>query len=162
MRARPGAALAALLLLAGVARAEPAVELSRGQLVYVPSYSHIAHGNLDSAGKPTTLLLSSMLSVRNTDPDHAMVVRSVTYYDNAGKLLREFLEKPRTLAPLESMDAFIEHRDKSGGTGANFMVDWQADAEISVPIIETVNAYLFGAQSLAIVSRGQAVRSGRK
>jgi len=163
MRAGLAAAATGVLLLAsGAADAEPTVELSQGQLVYVPAYSQIAHGNLDGAGKPSTVLLSSMLSVRNTDPERPMVVRSVKYYDNDGKLLKEYVEKPRPLAPLESIDFFVEHRDKSGGAGANFLVDWQADAPISPPLIETVNAYFFGTQSMAFTSRGQAVRSRGK
>lgn len=48
--------------------AEEALDLSRGQVVYVPIYSQIWYRNLDSQGKPSILLLSSMVSIRNTDP----------------------------------------------------------------------------------------------
>ncbi len=151
---------AALLIFLGIwtVRAEAAEPLSTGQTVYVPVYSHVQHGNLDSKGRPEVLLLSSMLSIRNVDPDHGIVVTSVRYYDTAGKLLREYLQAPLALGPLGSTDVFVEHKDSLGGTGANFMVDWNADAPTSAPLLETVNAYFFGAQSGVFTSRGVAVR----
>ncbi|MBF0323453.1 DUF3124 domain-containing protein [Magnetospirillum moscoviense] len=146
----------ALLLPALPALAED-VRPSAGQTVYVPVYSHIWHGNLDAKGKPQMLLLSSMLAVRNTDPDDGFTVTSVRYYDTAGKMLREFVAKPARLGPMASTDFFVEHKDDDGGTGANFVVEWKADKPISPPIIETVNAYFFGPHSLAFTSPGRAI-----
>jgi len=135
---------------------------SKGQTVYVPVYSHIWHGNLDSKQKPQMLLLSSMLSIRNTDPNSGFTVKSVRYYDTAGKLLREFLAQPSSLAPMASTDLFVEHKDDQGGTGANFVVEWSADKPISEPIIETVNAYFFGPHSLAFTSPGRPIAASGK
>lgn len=153
--------LAALILATPALAAEP-LQTSRGQSVYVPVYSHIWHGNLDSRGKPQTLLLSSMLSIRNTDPYDAMTVRSVRYYDTAGKLLKEYMAQPARLAPMASTDVFLEHKDDQGGTGANFVVQWTAERPISTPIIEVVNAYLFGPQSLAFTSPGKVIAEDGK
>lgn len=152
---------AALLLSASAWAAEP-VSTSKGQSVYVPVYSHIWHGNLDSKGKPQTLLLSSMLSIRNTDPYDGLTVRSVRYYDTAGKLLREFLPQPARLGPMASTDVFVEHKDDAGGTGANFVVEWSAERPISAPIIEVVNAYFFGPHSLAFTSSGKVIAEAGK
>lgn len=156
--------LACLLALAAAALPARADEprQSRGQTVYVPVYSHIWHGNLDSRQKPQMLLLSSMLSIRNTDPHTALVVRSVRYYDTNGKLLREFMAQPATLGPMASTDVFVEHKDDSGGTGANFLVEWSAERPIAEPVIETVNAYFFGPHSLAFTSQGRAIAPSGK
>lgn len=135
---------------------------SKGQTVYVPVYSHIWHGNLDSKQKPQMLLLSSMLSIRNTDPNAAMVVRSVRYYDTAGQLLREYFPQGVTLGPMASTDLFLEHKDDKGGTGANFLVEWNAEKPISEPIVETVNAYFFGPQALAFTSPGRPIAPSGK
>jgi hypothetical protein len=148
--------LTALWLLTGPAVAAD-ISASTGQMVYVPVYSHIWHGNLDARGKPQMLLLSSMLSIRNTDPEDGMTVRSVRYYDTAGKMLREYLPHPARLGPMASTDLFVEHKDDSGGSGANFVVEWSADRPISPPIIETVNAYFFGPHSLAFTSPGRVI-----
>jgi hypothetical protein len=152
-------AAAALCLLSGfpALAGEPA-QLVQGQTVYVPVYSHIAHGNIDRSGKPATLLLSAMLSIRNVDPAQSISVRSVRYYDNDGKLLREYYAEPKVLGPLASTEVFVEHRDTAGGAGANFLVSWQADQPVNAPIIETVNAYFFGTQSVVFTSPGRPIR----
>ena len=155
MRRLP-ALIAALLLSTTAVAAEP-VPTSKGQSVYVPVYSHIWHGNLDSKGKPQTLLLSSMLSIRNTDPAHGLTVRSVRYYDTAGKMIREFMPAPAKLGPMASTDVFVEHKDDQGGTGANFVVEWSAERAISAPVVEVVNAYFFGPHSLAFTSPGKVI-----
>ena len=135
--------------------------LSKGQTVYVPVYSHIAHGNLDGRGKPAELLLSSMLSLRNTDPAFPITVTSVRYYDTEGKMLRDYLAKPVTLAAMASSEVFVEHKDKAGGSGANFVVEWSADRPVNPPVIETVNAYFFGTQSVAFTSPGRPIQPQR-
>lgn len=160
MRRLP-ALLAALLLSTAAFAAEP-VATSKGQSVYVAVYSHIWHGNLDSKGKPQTLLLSSMLSIRNTDPDTGLTVKSVRYYDTAGKMLREYMPHPAKLGPMASTDVFVEHKDEAGGTGANFVVQWSSDRPISPPIIEVVNAYFFGPHSLAFTSPGKVIAEESK
>lgn len=157
------AALAALLMVvAAPARADDAPGLSMGQTVYVPVYSHIWHGNIDKSGKPEKKLLSTMLSVRNTDPDAGLTLRSVRYYDTAGKPLRDYLAKPLALGPMASTDFFVEHKDDAGGTGANFLVVWDAARPVNPPVVETVHAFLFGAQSAAFVSVGRPIRTTSK
>ncbi len=149
--------VALLLLLAGSPAG--AAELSRGQTIYVPVYSHVWHGNLDGSGKPSMLPLSVMLSIRNVDPEHGIVVRAVRYYDTEGKLLKEFYKEPKTLAPLQSTDVFVENKDMTGGAGANFLVLWDADGAVNAPIVEAVHAYFFGTQSLVFTSPGRAIES---
>ncbi len=63
--------------------------LSKGQLVYVPIYSHVYYGDREG-----TILLTGILSVRNTDPRLAITLSQVDYYDSEGKLLRKYLPNP--------------------------------------------------------------------
>ena len=157
-------ATAVLLLSAGLSRSvasQEALPLSQGQMVYVPVYSHILHGNLDSRGNPSLLLLSSMLSIRNTDPSLDMVVTSARYYDTNGKFLRDFVTSPVKLAAMASTEFFVEHKDMLGGSGANFIVEWSADKPQNPPVIETVNAYFFGTQSVAFTSPGRIIHPRR-
>jgi len=147
------------LLLVFVASAAGAADLSRGQTIYVPVYSHVAHGNLDSSGKPWTLPLSVMLSIRNIDPASGLTVRAVRYYDTEGKLLREFYAEPKKLAPLQSTDVFVENKDMTGGSGANFLVVWDADSPVNPPIVEAVHAYFFGNQSVVFTTIGRVVET---
>lgn len=140
------------------AKAADAPALSAGQTVYVPVYSHILHGNRDSRGDPGLWLLSAMLSIRNTDPATAITVRSVRYYGSDGKLVREYPAEAKTLGPMATAEVFVDHKDVAGGSGANFVVVWEAARPINQPIIETVHANVFGTQSVVFTSPGQALR----
>lgn len=124
-----------------------------GQTVYVPAYSHIYSG---AQGRP--FLLAITLSIRNVDPNHALRVTYVDYHDTAGKRLRSFLEDPVTLGPLASMRYIIPENDRSGGSGANFMVCWEADQALNPPIIETVMIGTKSGQGISFTSRGRAIQ----
>ena len=160
MVTRTAALLIGALVFALAANAGELPGRSRGETVYVPAYSHIYHGNLDGKGRPQVVLLSSMLSIRNVDPNHGITVSSVRYYYNDGKLLREYYEAPLTLGPLGSTDVFVEHRDSAGGAGANFLVVWDSRTPVNPPIVETVNSYFFGGQFGIFASRGRAIHPG--
>jgi len=124
-----------------------------GQTVYVPAYSHIYHGN-----KEAQLLLSVTLSIRNIDPENSIAISVVDYYETQGKLLKHFIHAPVTLGPLGSERYVIPQNDSSGGSGANFIVIWQAKAPTNPPIIETI---MIGTQSqlgISFTSRGQVIR----
>ncbi|GAB0056975.1 hypothetical protein SIID45300_01293 [Candidatus Magnetaquicoccaceae bacterium FCR-1] len=133
--------------------------LSTGQTVYVPVYSSVLHGNFNDRGRPEQALLSSMLSVRNTDLHHAMTITAVDYYDSTGQQIRRYLSKPQLLPHLATADFFVENRDNKGGTGANFIVIWHAEQPIDQPMMETVQVYHWGTQSQAFTSRGQVIHA---
>lgn len=159
---RPLGTILLLLIAAAAPAAAPLAgedlpPLSTGQAVYVPVYSKILHGNVSKKGAPEELLLSSMLSVRNTDLSYPMTISSVVYYDTDGRVIRSYLTAPRVLPPMGSADFFVEYQDRLGGTGANFVVKWTAEQPINQPILETVQAYLWGNHSKAFTSRGQPI-----
>lgn len=145
--------LLGLCLLGGAGFAGQMPPATQGQTVYVPVYSEVLYGNAEG-GKPERWLLSATLSIRNTDPNNSLVVLSVRYYDTDGKLIREY-PGGKKLGPLATTEAFVEHKDRSGGSGANFLVVWEADKPINAPIIETVHTYFFGTRSVAFTSPGQ-------
>ena len=69
-----GGVLLAAGLIATPVRAASEIQLSKGQTVYVPIYSHIYIGD-----RERPFLLAATLSIRNTDPDHQITVLSVNY-----------------------------------------------------------------------------------
>lgn len=143
-----------ILLAAGLLPSElTAQELSRGQLVYVPIYSHIYYGDREQA-----FLLTGTLSIRNTDPAHPITLLKVDYYDSDGKLVRKNLSRPVNLGPLGSTRFVVKASDTSGGSGANFLVQWKADNEVNTPILEGVMIGAAGQQGISFTSRGQAIK----
>ena len=113
--------------------------LSSGQLLYVPVYSHIYIGDKE---RPFNLAVT--LSIRNTDPRSALRLTAVDYYDTEGSLVRHYLEKPLEMKPLASIRYVVAEKDIKGGSGANFLVRWEAAAAMNAPVVEAV---MIGAQS---------------
>jgi hypothetical protein len=136
------------------AQAAPAdLRISRGQTVYVPVYS-----NVFSGPKRLPFPLAATLSIRNTDPTAPLRVKSMDYYDTAGKLVRRFQDKPFLLSPLATTYVHIDEKDNSGGFGANFIVRWDAERNINAPIIEAVMIGATSGQGISFISPGQEIR----
>ena len=121
-------------------------------VVYVPDYSHIYHGS-----ERNRYPLTTTLSVRNTDPDRSITVTSVRYYNTEGELDRRFLEKPRRLGPLGTAEFVVAEHEITGGSGANFIVEWSADRPVSEPMIESVMISTRSGQGLSFTSRGHPI-----
>jgi hypothetical protein len=103
------------------------------------------------------MLLETTLSVRNTDVSRSFVLQSVRYFDTDGREVRSFLNAPLTVGPLATVEFLVEAKDTSGGSGANFVVEWLAEEKISEPIIEAVMVGLDGAHGLAFSSDGEEI-----
>lgn len=127
-------------------------ELSKNQLIYVPVYSHIYSGD-----RERPFLLTVTLSIRNIDPKHQIKITLIDYYETQGKLLKKYIDKPITLNPLESLRYVIPERDKRGGSGANFMVEWQSENYVNPPIVETIMIGTQNQQGISFTSRGQEI-----
>ena len=126
---------------------------STGEVVYVPTYSHIY-----TQDRTREFDLAVTLSIRNTDPEHSITIARVRYFNSNGELVRSYVEEPRELGPLSSMAVVIEERDRTGGVGANFLVRWQAERVVSEPVIEAVMISTASTQGISFVSRGVVVR----
>jgi len=127
--------------------------LSRGQTVYVPAYSHIYIGD-----RQQQFYLTATLSVRNSDPSGSIVIHSVDYYDSSGTLLRRYAPRALRVRPLGSLRYVVNESDKSGGSGASFLVRWSSETVVSEPVIETVMIGTGMQQGISFTSRGQAIR----
>ncbi len=125
---------------------------TQGQVVYVPAYSHIYH----QRGRPQ--LLTVTLSVRNTALDGEIVLTSVRYYDTEGKLVRSYLEKPLSVGPLATTEFVVEREDTSGGSGANFIVEWSSGEPVTEPIIEAVMIDTSGNQGISFVREAAVIQ----
>ncbi len=123
----------------------------QGQKVYVPAYSHIYHQ------RGQALLLTITLSIRNTDPETEIVVSEVDYYDSNGRLVRKYTEQPLSIGPLASAEFVVARDDKTGGSGASFLVGWSAGQPVSQPIIEAIMIDTNGQQGISFVRSGTAI-----
>ncbi len=150
--------LAVLLLFnsdSATAQSDP--NLSKGQLVYVSTYSNVFVGKITEKFQ-----LSTLLSIRNTDPKYPITVLLADYFDTDGRKKKSYIYSPARLAPLATKTYFVEPLDTSGGAGANFLVQWEADRSVNQPIIEAVMLNLFNNRGLAFRSSGQVITDHSK
>ncbi|MEA5573397.1 DUF3124 domain-containing protein [Calothrix sp. UHCC 0171] len=130
------------------------ITVSKGQIIYVPVYSHIYHGN-----KQEQLLLTVTLSIRNTSLTDPIVIRSVRYYDSTGKLVKKQTEGNLQLSPLATTEFFIPQQDVSGGSGANFIVEWVAETKsVTEPIVEAVMISTSFQQGVSFTTSGKVIQ----
>jgi hypothetical protein len=123
----------------------------RGQVLYVPIYSNIPY----IAGKKFDL--SAFIAIHNTDPRNVIKITKVLYFDNDGKLVKEFVNAEHPLPPLGATNFFIPQEDKSG-TGANFLVEWISETPVSEPLIESIMLNLEGNRGISFLSKGKVIR----
>ena len=133
------------------------IELSSGQTVYVAIYSNVFTGP-----KERPFDLAAMLSIRNTDIHNSMTILSAEYFDNNGKSLKEYIQKPLSLAPLTSHHLSIKENDQAGGFGANFIVRWKAAKKINSPVIEGVMIGAKSGQGISFVTQGKVIVENTK
>ncbi|MBN1339408.1 MAG: DUF3124 domain-containing protein [Bacteroidales bacterium] len=124
-----------------------------GELIYVPAYSGIHYGD---EGK--TINLSITLSVHNTDLEHPITLNRVNYHNKKGTLIRNLLLEPVILQPLETRNFVIGENDNEGGTGANFVVDWNTGDMVSSPVIEAIMITTQMNQGISFTTYGRIIK----
>ncbi len=146
------------LVFAVVSAATPAFgqearALSRGQTLYLSIYSHMLYGNLGKSGKASSVQLSTLVSVRNTDARRPLRILSAKYFDTNGKLLGERLPAPVVVPPLGTFESFVELNDASGGSGANFIVKWDAEQPLNPPLVEALHVNMDGGKAVIFMTQ---------
>jgi len=116
---------------------------------YVVAYSTVRLGS----GK-TKVNLATTLTIHNTSEKTPLILLRADYFDTAGTLLHHYLTSPIAIRPLGSVETFVPE-DSRGGTGANFVVEWGADGQITEPLIEAVMVGQIGTSGFSITSRGK-------
>lgn len=123
-----------------------------GETIYVPIYSSIFYHTAKR-----TLELAATLSVHNTDLSRSIRLIKVDYYNLKGERIRKYLKQPVVLRPLQTINYVIEERDKSGGTGANFVVEWRGAHDVNSPIVEAIMIGAGSGQGISFTSTGKVI-----
>jgi len=134
-------------------KSDLAGSFARGELVYVPIYSSIFY-----EGGKRTLELAATLSIHNVNPDRPLTIVRADYYDTQGKLIKKYLEKPLVLSALATTNIVIERANTAGGTGANFLVEWQSPQDANSPLVEAVMVNASSNLGIAFTSTGKVIR----
>lgn len=130
------------------------IHLLKGQTVYIPVYSHIYSGDREQP-----FYLAATLSIRNTDIKNEIIITAVDYYDSTGKFLKHYLENEFTLNALGTKRFVVPESDKTGGSGAKFIIKWRSDKPVAEPLIESVMISTKTQQGISFTSRGRVLET---
>lgn len=129
---------------------------ARGQVRYAPVYSRIFNRSADRE-----IALTATLGIRNTSPAAPLHIREVDHFGSEGTLPESYLQgEPRRLGPLASTCVVISEGDRSGGGGANFIVEWEASRPVSPPLVETAMISTAATQGISLTSSARVVEEG--
>ena len=137
-------------LMPGPVRASDRPALLMSQTLYVPAYPHVFHG------VKRDIQLNTTLMIRNIDPQRAITVLKVDYYNSAGKIVFSHVKAPVRVPPLSSLRFTEAKKNPSGNEtgGSSFIVTWSSEMPVNPPIVETVNIGTTSSQGISFVSPG--------
>jgi hypothetical protein len=119
---------------------------------YVPIYSSLS---VADRARPVDMVVT--LSLRNISLDQTVVVSTIDYYDSDGEPLRSYLEGTHSLGPMQSAEFVIARDDRTGGSGANFLVEWRSGSSHEDLVVEAVHHGRDGAVGLSFLAHGRVV-----
>lgn len=103
----------------------------------------------------TKHLLTSTISIRNTNSNDSIFITKADYFNTQGELIRSYVNSPVYLTPLETVEIVIHRRDSLGGSGANFIFEWAVKNPKYEPLFETVMIWTTGNQGISFITQGK-------
>lgn len=145
-------ALAVFVSGANTLHADNLIVKSTGGAIYVPAFSQVPVST--SERQP----LAATLVVHNVDPQEQITLTDVRFYGNDGTLLRDFVDEAVPLSSFQSSDYVIGLRESIGGTGANFVVRWEASSMVVEPLANALMVGGTGTQGLSFLTSGTVIK----
>ena len=102
--------------------------------------------------------LAATISMRNTSTQDSIFILKAEFFDTHGKSIRSYFAKPIFLAPMETVEIVIDQHNDEGGTGGNFIFDWEMKPGTSEPLFEGVMISTLGHQGLSFTTQGKRTR----
>ncbi len=122
--------------------------LSKSGKVYVPVYSNIYQRTRNERTS-----LTSTLSVHNTSETDTLFVTRIDYFNTEGKLVKKYLNKTVYLNTFETIEYVVDEEDESGGSGANFVIEWYGSKKLN-PLFQAVMIGGLGNKSFSFTTEG--------
>ncbi len=116
-----------LSLVTGMAAGQ--VKLVKGQTLYLPIATSYMTDDY-------SFNVNATIFIHNTDPDHAINIVKMDFYNTSGKLVEKYLQQPLKLNPSAGTRIRVKH-SLSGeeGAAAHFIIQWQAETKVVEPLV---------------------------
>ncbi|WP_051229734.1 DUF3124 domain-containing protein [Psychroserpens burtonensis] len=122
--------------------------LSKTRKVYVPVYSNIYQRTRNERTS-----LTSTLSIHNTSETDTLFIKRIDYYNTEGQLVVKHLESPIYVNTFETIEYVVDEQDNSGGSGANFIIEWYGDKKLN-PLFQAVMIGGLGNKTFSFTTEG--------
>lgn len=129
------------------AEVSPMGEFGDHHVLYIPTYSHVYHGE----GRAQRV--TATLSVHNISFRESISLHKVRYYNTQGHLVHDFVAQEIVLQPMETYQVRVATKDTTG-VGANFLVEWRAPAGVPAPLAEVLHVGVSTTAGVSFVTRG--------
>ena len=116
--------------------------------VYVPVYSDIYQRT-----RQDRTSLTSTLSIHNTSETDTLYISRIDYYNTEGKLVRKYIESTIFLSTFETLEYVVDEADNTGGSGANFVIEWYGNKKLN-PLFQAVMIGGLGNKSFSFTTEG--------
>ena len=117
---------------------------------YLPIYTSVFTRS-QNQHKPVT----TTVSIHNINVKDSLFVNKINYYNTEGEFVRSYIENPIFIRPMETINIVVHQADNSGGTGANFLIDWVLNnQESNPPLIDALMISTTGQHGLSFTTRG--------
>lgn len=102
--------------------------------------------------------LTATVSIRNTSRSDTIYIEKAEYFNTKGHFIRNYFKNTIYIAPMETVEIVIDQRDDKGGTGSNFVFDWNIKPNTNEPYFESVMISTYGQQGLSFTSQGKRIK----
>jgi len=141
-------------LLAGSAAG--GVKLIKGQTLYVPCYTSFMSGSHAGShafeAKPT-------IFIHNTDQNNPINIVRMDFYNTNGKLVEKYLQQPQKLNANSATRINVkELLTGEEGSGAHFIIQWQAPNKVVEPLVQTWFVGAVGTRGYSYTSPARVIQ----
>jgi hypothetical protein len=102
--------------------------------------------------------LTATVSLHNPNVSDTLYINKAVYYNTKGEAIRTYFNSTIYVMPMETVQIVIDGVDNEGGTGANFIFDWQIRQNSVAPLFEAVMISTYGQQGISFVTEGKRIK----
>jgi hypothetical protein len=132
-----------------------AKDLSTANTIYVPVYKSFYQ---IFGSTRDTFSLTCTVYLHNTDPKLSIVINTVEYYDENGKLINKLIEDPITIKPWSTREITLPVTKEPEESGANLIVRWKADQLVNHPLVEVLMVGQVFNRGVSFLTRGYEIK----
>lgn len=126
-------------------------------LIYGKSYLSV-YSQIYSFTQHQKYRLTGMISMRNVSDTDTIYFLKADYYNTDGQKIRTYFNYPIYVKPMETLEIVIAQEDIEGGTGSNFIFEWQTPKNCPAPLFEGIMNSMHGTQGMSFTTHAIRIK----